>query len=214
MSQYVTSLGERRHEHLADGSPQLARPDPAEALSRRDGDASRPPTGKFVCEPLERGFGITLGNSLRRVLLSSLQGAAITAVKHRRRAARVHHGPRRRRRRHRHHAEPQGSRRAQRTRRATHVRAHREGRPGRGHAPATSRPATRSRCSTPTTSSARVAKGGRFSAELTITVGPRLRARRAQQGAGPADRHDPDRRALLADPQGQLHGDQRARRPA
>jgi DNA-directed RNA polymerase subunit alpha len=34
-----------------------------------------------VCEPLERGFGITLGNSLRRVLLSSLQGAAITAVK-------------------------------------------------------------------------------------------------------------------------------------
>jgi DNA-directed RNA polymerase subunit alpha len=37
--------------------------------------------GRFVCEPLERGFGITLGNSLRRVLLSSLQGAAITAVK-------------------------------------------------------------------------------------------------------------------------------------
>jgi len=36
---------------------------------------------KFVCEPLERGFGITLGNSLRRILLSSLQGAAITAVK-------------------------------------------------------------------------------------------------------------------------------------
>ena len=37
--------------------------------------------GKFVCEPLERGFGITLGNALRRVLLSSLQGAAITALK-------------------------------------------------------------------------------------------------------------------------------------
>lgn len=37
--------------------------------------------GKFSCEPLERGFGITIGNSLRRVLLSSLQGAAITAVK-------------------------------------------------------------------------------------------------------------------------------------
>jgi DNA-directed RNA polymerase subunit alpha len=36
---------------------------------------------KFVCEPLERGFGTTLGNSLRRILLSSLQGAAITAVK-------------------------------------------------------------------------------------------------------------------------------------
>ncbi|MEC7241107.1 MAG: DNA-directed RNA polymerase subunit alpha [Myxococcota bacterium] len=36
--------------------------------------------GKFVARPLERGFGITLGNSLRRVLLSSLQGAAITTV--------------------------------------------------------------------------------------------------------------------------------------
>ena len=37
--------------------------------------------GKFECEPLERGFGITLGNALRRVLLSSLQGAAIVAVR-------------------------------------------------------------------------------------------------------------------------------------
>ncbi len=37
--------------------------------------------GKFVYEPLERGFGITIGNSLRRILLSSLQGAAITSVK-------------------------------------------------------------------------------------------------------------------------------------
>ncbi len=37
--------------------------------------------GKFECEPLERGFGTTLGNALRRVLLSSLQGAAITSVK-------------------------------------------------------------------------------------------------------------------------------------
>jgi DNA-directed RNA polymerase subunit alpha len=36
---------------------------------------------KFVCEPLERGFGITIGNSLRRVLLASLQGAAVTAVR-------------------------------------------------------------------------------------------------------------------------------------
>jgi len=37
--------------------------------------------GKFVAEPLERGFGTTLGNSIRRILLSSIQGAAITAVK-------------------------------------------------------------------------------------------------------------------------------------
>jgi len=37
--------------------------------------------GRFECAPLERGFGLTLGNSLRRVLLSSLQGAAITSVR-------------------------------------------------------------------------------------------------------------------------------------
>ena len=37
--------------------------------------------GKFVAEPLERGFGITLGNALRRVMLSTLEGAAITSVK-------------------------------------------------------------------------------------------------------------------------------------
>ena len=36
---------------------------------------------KFVCEPLERGYGMTIGNSLRRILLSSLPGAAITTVK-------------------------------------------------------------------------------------------------------------------------------------
>ncbi|HMU22010.1 MAG TPA: DNA-directed RNA polymerase subunit alpha, partial [Sphingorhabdus sp.] len=43
------------------------------------GDARRKAT--FVAEPLERGFGLTLGNALRRVLLSSLQGAAITSIK-------------------------------------------------------------------------------------------------------------------------------------
>lgn len=56
--------------------------------------------GKFVVEPLERGFGTTLGNSMRRVLLSSLPGVAITSVKidgvlheflhHRRREGRCH----------------------------------------------------------------------------------------------------------------------------
>ena len=43
------------------------------------GDGKRKAT--FVAEPLERGFGLTLGNSLRRVLLSSLQGAAVTSIK-------------------------------------------------------------------------------------------------------------------------------------
>ncbi|MEN8691927.1 MAG: DNA-directed RNA polymerase subunit alpha [Desulfobacterales bacterium] len=42
---------------------------------------SKPSYGKFVCEPLERGFGITIGNAMRRVILSSLHGAAITSVK-------------------------------------------------------------------------------------------------------------------------------------
>lgn len=41
----------------------------------------KPTYGKFVCEPLERGFGITIGNSLRRIILSSLYGAAVVAVK-------------------------------------------------------------------------------------------------------------------------------------
>ncbi len=43
------------------------------------GDGKRRAT--FVAEPLERGFGLTLGNALRRVLLSSLQGAAVTSIK-------------------------------------------------------------------------------------------------------------------------------------
>ena len=42
---------------------------------------SKPAYGKFVCEPLERGFGITIGNSLRRIILSSLYGAAIVSIK-------------------------------------------------------------------------------------------------------------------------------------
>ncbi|RTZ97628.1 MAG: DNA-directed RNA polymerase subunit alpha [Deltaproteobacteria bacterium] len=44
-------------------------------------DESTPSYGKFVCEPLERGFGITIGNALRRIVLSSLYGAAIVSIK-------------------------------------------------------------------------------------------------------------------------------------
>jgi DNA-directed RNA polymerase subunit alpha len=44
------------------------------------GAADAPNTAKVVAEPLEDGFGLTLGNALRRILLSSLQGAAVTAV--------------------------------------------------------------------------------------------------------------------------------------
>ncbi len=46
-----------------------------------DESTHTPLYGEFTCQPLERGFGITLGNALRRVLLSSLQGAAITSIK-------------------------------------------------------------------------------------------------------------------------------------
>jgi DNA-directed RNA polymerase subunit alpha len=37
--------------------------------------------GKFICQPLERGFATTIGNSLRRIMLSSIRGAAITSVR-------------------------------------------------------------------------------------------------------------------------------------
>lgn len=46
-----------------------------------DQDNLKASYGKFVAKPLERGYGLTLGNSLRRVLLSSLQGAGIVAIK-------------------------------------------------------------------------------------------------------------------------------------
>ena len=47
----------------------------------RDEGATEPSAGRFVIEPLERGFGQTVGNTLRRTLLSSIQGAAVTAVR-------------------------------------------------------------------------------------------------------------------------------------
>lgn len=48
---------------------------------RLDVDAEATHQGRLICEPLERGFGQTLGNALRRIMLSSLRGAAVTAVK-------------------------------------------------------------------------------------------------------------------------------------
>jgi DNA-directed RNA polymerase subunit alpha len=55
---------------------ELTRPE--KPLVEQGNDAQR--RARIVAEPLERGYGVTLGNSLRRVLLSSLQGAAVTAV--------------------------------------------------------------------------------------------------------------------------------------
>lgn len=48
---------------------------------KRDADVSSEKYGRFYVEPFERGFGTTIGNSLRRVLLSSLEGSAVTSIK-------------------------------------------------------------------------------------------------------------------------------------
>jgi DNA-directed RNA polymerase subunit alpha len=56
---------------------ELIQPDRLEA----DKDSHSESYGKFVCQPLERGYATTIGNSLRRILLSSIQGAAITSVR-------------------------------------------------------------------------------------------------------------------------------------
>src|SRR5439155_1635581 len=53
----------------------------ANSLDRKQSGADAARRAVFAAEPLERGFGITLGNSLRRVLLSPLQGAAVTPMK-------------------------------------------------------------------------------------------------------------------------------------
>ena len=52
---------------------------PSQVMSDRD--SLTPTYGKFVAEPFERGFGVTIGNSLRRILLSSLEGSAVTQIK-------------------------------------------------------------------------------------------------------------------------------------
>ena len=57
---------------------ELVKPD---RIVRDDVKTSSATHGKFVCEPLERGYGTTIGNAMRRVLLSSLQGAAFVSVK-------------------------------------------------------------------------------------------------------------------------------------
>ena len=65
-----------QQELIARNWRELIRPRRLEVDGASDGNY-----GRFACEPLERGFGQTLGNALRRVLLSSLQGASITSVR-------------------------------------------------------------------------------------------------------------------------------------
>ena len=73
----TNDTGQTQNPVIAKNWRDLIRPRSLE----KDIDNEMGTYGKFTCEPLERGFGITLGNCLRRVLLSSLQGAAITAVR-------------------------------------------------------------------------------------------------------------------------------------
>lgn len=69
-------MSEGLSEHVYANWRNLIKPRSVERDSRSSGTY-----GKFVARPLERGFGTTIGNSLRRVLLSSLQGCAVTSVK-------------------------------------------------------------------------------------------------------------------------------------
>jgi DNA-directed RNA polymerase subunit alpha len=68
---------EQLQELVAKNWRELIRPRQLDS----DEDSATETYGRFSCEPLERGFGVTLGNALRRILLSSLQGAAITSVR-------------------------------------------------------------------------------------------------------------------------------------
>src|SRR5215510_2682100 len=73
----TSTQGNSQSSFIAKNWRDLIRPRKLEA----DSESLTPTYGKFTCEPLERGFGTTIGNGLRRVLLSSLQGAAITSIK-------------------------------------------------------------------------------------------------------------------------------------
>ena len=153
--------------------------------------------GKFTCEPLERGFGITLGNSLRRVLLSSLQGAAITAI---RIDGALHEFT----------TIPDVVEDVtdiilnlkEVVLKAAHAEdvhgAHRQGGPRPGLRAATSQLTDGLTVLNPDHLIATLDKKGPLVDGAHGQRRPRLRPRRAQQDADDADRHDPDRRALLA----------------
>ncbi len=73
----MTASHQSQNPYISRNWRDLIRPRKLEV----DPESLTPTYGKFTCEPLERGFGTTLGNGLRRILLSSLQGSAITALK-------------------------------------------------------------------------------------------------------------------------------------
>jgi DNA-directed RNA polymerase subunit alpha len=70
-------VGDKSYDWIAKNWRDLIKPETLDI----DENSLTKTYGKFICEPLERGYGITIGNSLRRVMLSSLQGTAITSIK-------------------------------------------------------------------------------------------------------------------------------------
>ena len=119
--------------------------------ARRRGGGNRQ---RFAIGPLEPGFGHTLGNSLRRTLLSSIPGAAVTQVRFDDALHEFDTIAGRHRGRHRHHPQPQGPRPRVPQRRAGHP-APRRARARPTSPPATSSPPPTSRSSTPTSTSPR-----------------------------------------------------------
>ena len=169
--------------------------------------------GRFIVEPLARGFGYTFGNSLRRVLLSSLEGAAISAVKVDRGRTRVLDGAARQGRCHRHHPQPQEDRlRPSRRSRRSRSQLVKDG-PAMVTAADIQLPAA-VEVMDPDAYIATLEDGGRLEMQLTVRRG---RGYASADDNKPDDDHpgpDPHRLHLLAGAAGRLQGGAGARGPA
>ena len=168
--------------------------------------------GTFTIEPLDRGFGYTFGNSLRRVLLSSLAGAAVTSVRIEGVAHEFStiHG--RQGGRHRHRPEPQGRGLPDALRRQRGRGAAGRHRPGRDHRQG-HRPARRRRDPQPRPAHRDAREENQARAVHDDRPRPRLPPGRGEQVLRPADRRDPDRLDLLARAPRRLRRRAGARRP-
>ena len=154
--------------------------------------------GTFMIEPLDRGFGYTFGNSLRRVLLSSLAGAAVTSVRIEGVAHEFSTITGRQGGRHRHRPQPQGHRLPDALRRERG-----RGAAGRRPAPARSPPKdidlpVRRRDPQPRRAHRDAREEDEARAVHDDRPRPRLPPGGGEQVARPADRRDPDRLDLLA----------------
>jgi hypothetical protein len=165
-------------------------------------DTADGPFGRFSAQPFERGFGTTIGNALRRVLLSSIEGAAITAVK----IDGVLHEfspiPGRGRGRHRHHPQPEADP-AEAARGPDQDALPARGQGRRGDGAATSRPTPTSRSSSRTPTSRRC-RGRQAAHGAARQARPRLRVGRQELRRGSRHRLDPGRLGALAGQEGEL----------